>query len=205
MYCSCVLKKNFTYIVGMRTGELNRLKVLRLTSIGAYLDDGADGILLPRRFVPEGLNQGDEVDVFVYHDSENRLIATTQQPKAYAGEIARLRVVNVTDYGAFMDVGTMKDVFIPKSNMRHTMRVNVEYIVKLYIDEKTGRLTATQKFDYELQNESLTVQEGEEVHLLTYRRTDIGYVMIINNRHTGVLHFNEIYRQITEGLSLIHI
>ena len=183
----------------VKVGEYNLLRVVRMVDFGVYLDDGKDGILLPKRFVPTGTKEGDELKVFVYHDSEDRLIATTQQPKAVLGEIAKLRTVSVTPQGAFLDWGLMKDIFVPRSKQQTTMLPNGEYLVKIYLDEQTGRVAATEKLEPFLSNENLTVKELEVVDLIVYRRTDIGYVVIINNRHTGVLHFNEIYRNISTG------
>ncbi len=183
----------------IKVGEYNLLKVLRLVEFGAYLDDGAEGILLPKRFVPTGLAVDDEVKVFIYHDGEDRLIATTQQPKGILGDIVKLRAVTVNPQGAFLDNGLMKDMFVPKSKQLFDMRVNGDYLVKIYLDEQTGRLAATERIDPFLSNEELTVKELEEVDLTVFRRTDIGYVCIINNIHTGVLHHNEIYRNIGVG------
>ena len=183
----------------VQTGHYNKLKVLRITPHGAYLDDGAKGILLPNRFMPKGLKEADELEVFIYHDSEDRLIATTQRPLGQVGDIVYLRAVSVTPQGAFLDNGLMKDLFVPRSQQLAGMRPNGQYLVKIYIDEQTGRLTATEKFAHTLSNESLTVKELEEADLVVYRRTDIGYVCIINSKHTGVLHFNEIFRNIQVG------
>lgn len=183
----------------IKVGEYNKLKVLRMVEFGAYLDDGANGILLPKRFVPAGLKAEDELDVFIYHDGEDRLIATTQHPKGTVGDIVKLRAVTVTPQGAFLDMGLMKDLFVPKSKQQVGMRINGEYLVKIYIDEQTGRLAATEKIEPFLSNENLTIKELQEVDLVVFRRTDIGYVCIINNIHTGVLHFNEIYRSIQVG------
>jgi uncharacterized protein len=183
----------------IKFGDYNQLKVIRSTEFGVYLDDGKEGILLPKRFVPPGTRIGDELKVFIYHDSEDRIIATTQQPKAVVGDIVRLKAVSVTKVGAFLDWGLMKDLFVAKSQQLTGMRVGGEYIVKVYTDEETGRTAATEKIDPFLSNENLTVKEMDLVDLLVYRRTDIGYVVIINNIHTGVLHFNEIYRNIREG------
>ena len=183
----------------IKVGEYNLLKVLRLVDFGAYLDDGAEGVLLPKRFVPAGVTAGDEIKVFIYHDGEDRLIATTQQPKGILGDIVKLRTVTVNLQGAFLDNGLMKDIFVPKSKQIAGMRVNGDYLVKIYLDEQTGRLAATEKIEPFLSNENLTVKELEEVDLIVYRRTDIGYVCIINNIHTGVLHHNEIYRNIQVG------
>ncbi|MBK7309030.1 MAG: RNA-binding protein [Chitinophagaceae bacterium] len=183
----------------IKVGEYNILKVIREVDFGLYLDDGAEGILLPKRFVPANTKIGDEVKVFLYHDGEDRLIATTQQPKGVLGDIVKLRAVSVTEHGAFLDNGLMKDLFVPKSKQQLNMIPNGEYLVKIYLDEQTGRLAATEKLEPFLSNEELTVKELEVVDLIVYRRTDIGYVCIINNQHTGVLHHNEIYRNITGG------
>ncbi len=183
----------------IKVGEYNTLKVIRTVDFGLYLEDGADGLLLPKRFVPQGAKEGDELEVFVYHDSEQRLIATTQRPLGIVGEIVMLEVVSVTPQGAFMDWGLMKDIFVPKSKQLMGMRPGGRYLVKIFIDEQTGRVAATEKLESFLDNEELTVKEMDVVDLIVWRRTDIGYAMIINHRHTGVLHFNEIYRNISEG------
>jgi uncharacterized protein len=180
-------------------GEFNDMTILREVSFGVFLDDGKEGILLPKRFLPEGLKVGDMVRVFIYHDGEGRLIATTQTPKAMAGDFARLKVVDVNRQGAFLDNGLMKDLFVPNSKMRDRMKVGVEYLVYVYLDLETRRLTATEKFDYVLSNDKLTVQEKDDVMLVVYRRTDIGYVVIINGKHTGVLHFSDIFQTIGVG------
>jgi len=183
----------------IKVGDYNILKVIREVDFGVYLEDGAEGILLPKRFVPANTKIGDEVKVFLYHDGEDRLIATTQIPKGILGDIVKLRTVSVTPQGAFLDNGLMKDLFVPKSKQQQGMIPNGEYLVKIYLDEQTGRLAATERIESFLSNEELTVKELEVVDLIVYRRTDIGYVVIINNKHTGVLHHNEIYRNITVG------
>ena len=183
----------------VRIGEYNDLKVIRVVDFGVYLDDEKEGILLPKRFVPEGLQTGDNVRVFIYHDSEDRMIATTLEPKGVVGDIVKLRVVDVTQQGAFLDWGLMKDIFVPKSQQMLRMIPGGEYLVKIYIDERTGRVAATEKIDQFLSNDIITVKEMEMVDLVVYRRTDIGYLVIINNQHTGVLHFNEVFRDIETG------
>jgi predicted RNA-binding protein (virulence factor B family) len=183
----------------IRIGAFNTLKVLRIVDFGVYLDDGNEGILLPSRFVTGTPKPGDEIEVFLYHDSEDRPIATTQKPKAILGEIAKLECVSVTNQGAFLDWGLMKDIFVPLSQQISTMIPKGSYLVKIVMDERTGRLIGTEKIQRYLNNENLTVKEKDEVLLTVYRRTDIGYLMIINNIHTGVLHFNEIYRKIGVG------
>jgi predicted RNA-binding protein (virulence factor B family) len=180
-------------------GEYNTLKVKKELDFGLILDDGEGGILLPKRFVPRGARIGDELNVFLYHDGEDRLIATTQRPKATLGDIALLRVVSITPQGAFLDWGLMKDLFVPKSKQLSGMRLGGDYLVKIYLDDKTGRLAATEKFEPFLSNEDLTIKEKDLVDLTVWRRSDIGYVVIINNRHTGILHFNEVFRTIDIG------
>jgi uncharacterized protein len=183
----------------IKVGEYNTLKVIREAAFGVYLDDGNEGILLPKRFVPANTKLNDELKVFIYHDGEERLIATTQQPKGIVGDIVKLKTVSVNMQGAFLDNGLMKDLFVPKMNQLQGMMTHGEYLVKIYIDEQTGRLVATEKIEPFLSNDLLTVKVLQEVDLVVYRRTDIGYVVIINKQHTGVLHHNEIYRNITEG------
>ena len=175
------------------------MRVIKEKPMGVFLDDGEDGILLPKRFVPRGTKVGDKLKVFLYHDSDDRIIATTQKPKAILGDIVKLKVVSTTQQGAFMDWGLMKDLFVPKSQQVSFMRAGGEYIVKIYTDEQTGRLAATEKIEQFLSNDNLTVKEKDLVNLLVYRQSDLGYVVIINNLHTGLLHFNEVYRDIETG------
>jgi uncharacterized protein len=183
----------------IQVGNYNALRVLRKTDFGFYLDDGEDGILLPKRFVPRGLRIGDEIKVFIYHDSDNRLIATTQEPKGVVGDIVSLKCVSTTEHGAFLDWGLMKDIFVAKSQQLTGMYKGGEYLVKIYIDEQTGRVAATEKIDKQISNDVLTVKEKEEVDLHVQRQTDLGYVMIINGKHTGLLHANEVYRKLYVG------
>lgn len=183
----------------IKVGEINKLKALRRVEFGIYLDDGKNGILLPNRYIPNLLKPGDEAEVFIYHDSEDRLIATTEKPKAMLGEIVKLKVVSVTQHGAFLDWGLPKDIFVPKSQQINKMLPGGEYLVQIVLDSKTGRLAATEKFEWHLSNEPLTISPMDEVNLTVLRRTDIGYLVVINNLHTGVLHFNEIYRNINVG------
>jgi hypothetical protein len=183
----------------VQVGVYNNLVVKRQLSIGLILDDGAEGILLPKRFVPRLAKPGDTLRVFIYHDSEDRIIATTQQPKGILGDIVLLRVISLTPQGAFLDWGLMKDLFVPKTKQLLGMRLGGDYLVKIYLDEQTGRLAATEKFEPFLSNERLTVTDNDIVTLTVIRRTDIGYLCAINNRHTGVLHYNEVYREIKVG------
>jgi predicted RNA-binding protein (virulence factor B family) len=165
----------------IKVGDYNDLKISRTVDFGVYLDDGNEGLLLPKRFVPADARVGDTVKVFVYHDSDDRLIATTQQPKGKVGEIVRLKAVSVTHQGAFLDNGLMKDLFVPRSKQLTQMYPNEYYLVKIYIDERTGRMTATEKIEPLLSNDSLSVNEMDLVDLTVLRRSETGYVVIINH------------------------
>jgi uncharacterized protein len=183
----------------VRMGEYNLLKVIKMKEMGVFMDNGEEGILMPKRFVPPGTRIGDEINVFLYHDGEGRPIATTQKPFGVLGDIVKLKAVDITAQGAFLDWGLMKDLFIPKSAMISFMQPSGEYLVKIVMDEQTGRVAATEKLERFLSNEELTVTEKEEVDLLVYRKTDIGYEVIINGKHKGILHANEIFRPMEIG------
>jgi hypothetical protein len=185
--------------MNIKIGEYNQLKIVRLTAIGVYLDDGQDGVLVPKRFVPREVKVGEELNVFIYHDGEGRVIATTQHPLGILGDIVKLRAVSISPHGAFLDMGLMKDLFVPKSQQIQKMIPHGNYLIKIYLDEMTGRLAGTERIDAFLSNEELTVGHLQMVDLIVYRKTDIGYLMIINNRHTGVLHFNDVYRPVGIG------
>jgi hypothetical protein len=183
----------------INVGQFNLLRVDRKVDFGYYMDDGGEGILLPKRFVPSGLQVNDTISVFVYHDSDNRLIATTQEPFAVVGDIAALKVVALTNQGAFMDWGLMKDLFVPVSQQLSSMRLGGKYLVKLYLDKQTGRVAATEKIDNQISNEVLTVKEGEKVKLQVYRESDIGYVVIVNQVHQGLVYKNEVFTHLHIG------
>jgi hypothetical protein len=183
----------------IKVGDYNDLKVQRKVEFGMYLDDGLEGLLLPKRFVPRHCKVGETIRVFVYHDGDNRLVATTQQPYGVVGETVKLRVVAATRLGAFLDWGLMKDLFVPKSQQQSLMRVGGEYLVKIYIDKQTGRVAATEKIDRELNNNELTVKEKDAVTLIVQRKTDLGYTMIINGIHIGLLHFSDVFRDLEPG------
>jgi len=183
----------------INVGQFNLMRVDRKVDFGFYMDDGGEGILLPKRFVPSGLQIDDTISVFVYHDSDNRLIATTQEPFAVVGGIAALKVVEVTSQGAFLDWGLMKDVFVPVSQQLSTMRLGGKYLVKLYIDAQTGRVAATEKIDKQISNDILTVKEGEKVKIQVYRESEIGYVVIVNQVHQGLVYKNEVFTHLHIG------
>jgi uncharacterized protein len=183
-------------------GSYNTLRVVKEVDFGMYLDGGTDEILLPKRYVPEGLKPEDEINVFVYHDNEGRLIATKDKPLAVVGEIAMLEVADETKHGAFLKWGIMKDVFIPISYQDQRMKKGDKRMVMLVIDGQTGRVTATEKIDKFLSNLDLKVKEHDEVDLVVFQKTDIGYKVIINSKHTGVLHYNEVFRELEIGEKL---
>ena len=183
----------------INVGQFNLMRVDRKVDFGFYMDDGGEGILLPKRFVPSGLQIDDTISVFVYHDSDNRLIATTQEPFAVVGEIAALKVVEVTSQGAFLDWGLMKDLFVPVSQQLSTMRLGGKYLVKLYIDAQTGRVAATEKIDKQISNDNLTIKEGEKVKIQVYRESEIGYVVIVNQVHQGLVYKNEVFTHLHIG------
>lgn len=183
----------------VNVGQYNTLKVIKEVDFGMYLDGGKDEILLPKRFVPKDLKVDDEISVFVYHDNEGRLIATTQTPIATVGEIAMMEVADANPSGAFVKWGIMKDVFVPISQQDKRMRPGDKRLVRLYIDELTGRVTGTERIDKFLSNYEITVAENEPVDLVVFQQTDIGYKVIINSKHLGLLHSNEVFKELEIG------
>jgi predicted RNA-binding protein (virulence factor B family) len=180
-------------------GQYHNLKVIKKVEFGFYLDGDGNELLLPKRFVPANLTEGDEIRVFVYHDSEDRLIATTQEPKGKVGDIVMLEVVSVTRQGAFLDWGLMKDLFLPLSQQRIKLYKGQFVPVFIYIDPRTGRAAATEKFGQYLSNDQLTVKEKEAVDLFVYRETELGYEVIVNNKHIGLMYFGDVFQDIEIG------
>ena len=181
-------------------GKYHTLHVVKEVSFGLYLsdDERVEEILLPIKYVPEGTKVDDKIQVFIYNDSENRPIATTLKPFAQVGEFAFLKVLDATDFGAFMDLGIAKDVFVPLKEQRVRMRKDGEYVVYIYIDEETGRIAASSKWNKFIDNE-MTLQEGEEVALLISDRTDLGFKAIINNKFHGLIYENEVFGNLEIG------
>ena len=182
-----------------KVGEYNLLRVKKESEFGLFLDGGEQEILMPKRFVPKDAKKGDELRVFIYHDSENRLTATSQEPYGIVGDIVNLKATGVTEQGAFLDWGLMKDLFVPASKQISKMHPGQDYLVKIYLDELTGRVAATEKIDPYLSNENLTVKELDVVDMIVYRRSEIGFVVIINNKHTGILHYSEVFGPVDIG------
>ncbi len=187
----------------VQVGQTNNLRVVKMVSIGCYLDGEEHGeILLPRRYVPENIEVDQYIDVFIYFDSEDRIIATTEEPKLKLGKIAMLKVVSVTHAGAFLDWGLSKDIFVPFKEQKQRMEVGNWYIVGLYIDYETNRLAASAKIDKFLDNTPPEYEVGQEVDILVYGKTDLGYNAIVNNAHWGVLYENEVFRHLSRGKRL---
>lgn len=186
----------------VQAGQYNTLRVVKQVDFGMYLDGDGEEILLPKRFVPKGLKEGDEIEVFIYHDSENRLIATTQKPYGIVGDIVSLKAVGSTRQGAFLDWGLMKDLFMPLSQQLSRIVEGQYYTVLIYLDEQTGRVAATERINRLLSNDELTVVEREPVDLFVQRESDLGYVVIINNLHIGLLHYDDVFRELKVGEQL---
>lgn len=184
----------------VQLGKYNNLTVLKTVDFGIYLD-GDDGleILMPSRYVPEGTKEGDELRCFVYQDSEARLIATTERPYATVGEFASLKINSVNAVGAFADWGTSKELLIPHREQTVKMEEGHRYIVYIYIDTVSGRLAGTAKVDKYLDNVPPQYEENEEVDALVWKPTPLGYKVIVNNRHTGLIYKNQIFQPVHVG------
>ncbi len=180
-------------------GKYNTLKIVRDTSVGLYLSDDKDDVLLPNKYVPEEFEIGQELTVFVYLDQEERLVATTLEPYIYLNEFALLRVSYTNKFGAFMNWGLEKDLFVPFREQARPMEGGKRYLTYMFLDEKSNRLVGSSKLNQFLKNEELTVEVGEEVDLIVSHITDLGINVIINERHKGLLYSNEVYDELRTG------
>jgi len=184
-------------------GRLNRLEVKRTRDYGAHLDGGESGdILLPGREVPRGCRAGDLIEVFVYRDREERLRATSRKPLLMVGQFGALKVVANTASGAYLDWGLELDLFVPKSEQLQRLSDGRTYAVYVFVDEETGRITASTKLEKFLNRRPPTYTEGEEVELLIFARTELGFKAVVNQAHTGMLYKNEIFRAVAPGQAL---
>ena len=185
----------------LRAGRIQKLTVSRISDYGLYLaDEEQNEVLLPNRYISLTDKPGDEKEVFLYHDSEGRLVATTETPLLRVGEAGYLRVVDKTAHGAFLDWGLYgKDLFLPNRNQQGGIIAGRSYIVYLYEDSVTGRCVATCKLKSFINNDSITVAPRQEVDLLVAPESPIGYRVIINNRHWGMLYRNQLFRPIAVG------
>lgn len=185
---------------GIKLGGMNRLAVVKQVDFGMYLDGGDEGeILLPARYVPEGCKPGDELDVFIYLDNEERPVATTLTPKAMVGDFAFLEVAWVNRYGAFLDWGLMKDLFCPFREQKMTMEKGKGYIVHVHTDDESYRIVASARVERYLDKSFPEYKKGEEVDLLVWQKTDLGFKVIINNRHGGLVYANQVFGNIRTG------
>ncbi|MFT5452597.1 MAG: putative RNA-binding protein (virulence factor B family) [Enterobacterales bacterium] len=181
-------------------GCINTLKITELDHYGASLDAGELGeIILLNRNLPANSKVGDLLDVFIYHDSKDRLAATTQKPKVQIGEAAFLNVLQVNNVGAFLDWGLPKDLLVPYNQQQISMVADSSYVVFVYLDDDTGKVVASSKLNKHIHQGAKIYKQGQAVDLLITDITDIGYSAIINNQHWGVLYFNDVVRRIKVG------
>ncbi|MDR1454163.1 MAG: GntR family transcriptional regulator [Tannerella sp.] len=184
----------------METGKMNTLKVIKTVDFGVYLDGGEGReILLPARYVPQGCGEGDEVDVFIYHDNEGRLIATTLRPLATVGEFQWMQVKEVSAVGAFLEWGLMKDLLVPRREQKTPMQEGRRYLVYVYLDFVTKRIVASARIDRFLDNVPPPYERNQEVDLIVAESTEMGYKVIINHQHWGLAYHNEVFHSLEKG------
>lgn len=184
-------------------GRYNSLQVVKHTDFGLYLDGGADGeILLPNRYIPKDTPSEveDWLNVFIYLDSDDKLIATTEKPKVQVGEFASLKVLEVNSIGIFLDWGLSKDLLLPYSEEKRSLQAGDYCVVHVYLDKHTRRITATARLDRYLDLRPHTYQVGQSVDLLVAESTDMGFKAIINNQHWGLIHKNEVFKFLRNGI-----
>lgn len=185
-------------------GKINSLKVIKLTDFGAYLDgENLGEILLPTRYMPLDCQEGKVVDVFIYFDSNDRIIATTETPKGQVDEFVSLKVIQVNDMGAFLDWGLPKDLLAPYNQQHRKMLQDKYYLVRIYKDQHTDRLAASSKLDKYLDIWPAQYELGERVNLTIGDKTDLGFKVIINDRHWGLIYDNEIFQPLRVGKKTI--
>lgn len=183
----------------LRIGEYNTLKVVKEVDFGCYLRADDLEILLPTKYVPEGTKLGDELNVFVYTDSEDRLIATTRRPKATVGEFAALEVVDVADFGAFLDMGLEKDLLVPKKEQRGRMKKGEVHVVRIYRDKMTERMAATARLEPFLKKAGRFLKKSQKVEVMVYDRSDLGLSVIVNGQFQGMVFRNDLYGDLSIG------
>ena len=184
-------------------GKYNQLEVVKQVDFGVYLNGGDDGeILLPTRYVPEGCKPGDVLNVFIYLDNEERLIATTLQPKVQVDEFACLEVAWVNEYGAFLDWGLMKDLFVPFREQKMKMQKGHKYVVHVHVDEDSYRIMASAKVEKFLSKEMPPYKSGDEVEVMVWQKTDLGYKVIVDNQYGGLVYQKEIFQALQPGMKM---
>ncbi|MDO4165516.1 MAG: S1-like domain-containing RNA-binding protein [Bacteroides sp.] len=189
--------------MSIELGKYNKLKVVKEVDFGMYLDGGEEGeILLPARYVPEGCKPGDELNVFLYLDNEERLVATTLTPLVQVGQFACLEVAWVNQYGAFLNWGLMKDLFVPFREQKMKMQVGKKYVIHAHLDEESYRIVASAKVDRYLSREKAPYEPGQEVGILVWQKTDLGFKAIIENAYGGLLYDSEVFQPLHTGMEL---
>ena len=184
-------------------GRMNSLQVVKHTDFGLYLDGGADGeILLPKRYIPKDTPSEveDWLNVFIYLDSDDKLIATTETPKVQVGQFASLKVVDINRVGLFLDWGLPKDLLLPHSEEKRPLQVGDYCVVYVFVDKRSKRITATARLDRYLDTVPATYTVGQEVDLLVVESTDMGFKAIINGKHWGLIHKNELFKFVRSGM-----
>ena len=190
-------------IMNVILGKYNQLEVVKEVDFGVYLNGGDDGeILLPSRYVPEGCRPGAMLNVFIYLDNEERLIATTLQPKVLVDEFACLEVAWVNEYGAFLDWGLMKDLFVPFREQKMKMQKGYRYVVHAHVDEDSYRIMASAKVERYLSKDMPPYQPGEEVEVMAWQKTDLGYKVIVDNKYSGLVYQKEIFKALEPGMKM---
>ena len=181
-------------------GEINRLKINRYTDNGVYLIcDDQDEVLMPNQYVTYAMKEGDEIDVFVYFDSEDRIVASTTFPKAMLDQFGCFEVVDVTAFGAFLDWGLPKDLLVPKALQKFPFYVGMKVIVQVCLDDETGRIIGSQKYNDFLKKDLSALKLKQEVTVLVRERTPLGFKVIVNNLYDGLIFHNEIFENIEVG------
>lgn len=184
----------------LRIGQQNRLTIIKRTDFGIFLDGGKFGnILLPKRYVTDDMKIGAELDVFIYLDSDDCIIATTLTPKAMVGECAFLEVKEVNNVGAFLDWGLPKDLLVPYSEQHKPMEVGRSYVVCIYLDEYTGRITASSRLNRHLEERASGLRAQQPVDLLICGRSDMGYKAVVNHTHLGLIFRDDAFRTLLYG------
>ncbi|MCP9754481.1 GntR family transcriptional regulator [Lacihabitans sp. CCS-44] len=185
----------------MEVGKYNTLQILRGTSVGMYLgDDEGNDVLLPHKYIPENAQIGESIEVFIYRDSEDRLIATTLKPSILLNQFAILEVVAATQFGAFLDWGLEKDLFVPFKEQNHKLQKGQYVPVYLYLDEQTDRVVASAKVHKYFKNlDGVDLDEGQEVDLLVFEKTELGHNVVVNNLYKGLVYENETFRRLAWG------
>ena len=184
-------------------GKYNQLEVVKTVDFGVYLNGGDDGeILLPARYVPEGSKPGDMLNVFIYLDNEERLVATTLPPLVQVGGFACLEVAWVNEYGAFLDWGLMKDLFVPFREQKMKMQKGHRYVIHAHVDEDSYRIMASAKVERYLSKEFPPYQSGDEVEVMVWQKTDLGYKVIVDDRFGGLVYQKEIFKALEPGMRM---